>query len=187
MTFFRHQRPQYMPRIRPSIVTLAIAFIAYNTLISPNQAWAGTSTDGGNCDISDNSEYFEISILNHTNKILHLDLGDPKHGVVERYRYISVDPHTSLTTSACSDGFLTGLETYVRLYNQHYHYLEEWYVKQPFIGENTVTFHNDSGVCTVKYQLEWLSHGYVQYGILKPEPATIHTHDFAIAVQAECN
>ena len=124
------------------------------------------------CAESD-SEYFGLTVHNHTDGNLLIDLGMPTHGwadydengnhiMDEKYnRYVHVPAHSNKLGVLCSGGWWTGLESYVRLYRMPgKHYLEEWYVVQPHDGMNTIHYTNDTGTCEVQYYTAYWDHYY---------------------------
>ena len=134
------------------------------------------------CDVAD-QEYFNIQVHNHTDVVLHIDLGDPKYGEVDQDRSVSIAPHSSNTAVACSDGMFRGLETRVRLY-----YLADWYVNQPYKGQKSIKFSSYSSLCHVYYYTMWIdSHGKQHYPkYMTAEPTMIHTYDHDIFVDVSC-
>ena len=157
---------------------LTAAYLACNTLITPARAELGRCNS-----ITAGAEGFYITVNNQTNKFLHLDLGQPKYGIVGRARHVYIGPHSSYLGGVCSHTFLTGLETSVHLYSVHRDVvhqkflddtlLSHWYVQQPFSGENTITFNNDSGSCDATYKS-------------KSEPATIRSHNHRMHLNVFC-
>ena len=118
------------------------------------------------CRFSDNS-YFGLTVHNFTDGKLLIDLGHPTHGWpdydktggyhgnVDKDRYVAVPAKSTRTGILCSGGLLTGLESYVRLYRMPgYHYMEEWYVRDPFSTLSTTHFTKDTNTCTVQWYIQ---------------------------------
>ena len=110
------------------------------------------------------TEYFELTVHNSTNQWLLIDLGIPEHGWDDfdvngpyykddsHNRYVRIAPDLTGHGVICSGGFMTGLESYVRLYGMPgKHYLEEWDVDQPYIGRNKIRYYDDNNRCRVDY------------------------------------
>ena len=160
----------------------------YKTALITMLALVTSNASADNCDKS-NYEYFGITVHNNTNQMLHLDLGVPTHGEVNTNRYIYIAPHDVNDTSVCSAGWLRGVQTYIRLYDHADHYMADWYVKQPYSGQNTITFHGYH--CHAVYYTGKMhyknSREVWKYTDPKDEPSVFYTHRGNVNVEVTCD
>ena len=139
------------------------------------------------CDLR-NAQYFGMVVRNDTNQTLHLDLGDPRHGRVDTIQNIYIAPHTQVSTSACSDESMSGLETYVRLYGDDGRYLDDWHVWQHDFGMNTIRFHDYTGECQVSFRLSIAyPHGVEEVSPIQAMLSEVHAKFTIIHMLARCH
>ncbi|WP_448215614.1 hypothetical protein [Endozoicomonas sp. 2B-B] len=184
--------PAYNP---PDSVAGSRPSAVRRTVLATALVLAAGTASAYNCYKSDVAEYFGISVHNNSDLELHLDLGDPKHGTVDHERNVYITPHTRKDTSVCSDGLFTGVETYIRLYDPDYSYLADWYVKQPYLGQNTIKYHRYtySGLkCHTIYYYQWTYYndqGELRWNrsVAESEPHMLFTHRQTINVEVTCD
>ena len=135
-------------------------------------AWAlvltlffSTSSYAVNCKKKDDSRHIEFQVSNNLkHDWLYLDMGDPTHGIITGG--MDIPPNDFAIGIGCSDGLLTGFQSYIRLYRmpvdhpKSLHYLEEFYVWLPYAtsGGLAINYTRDSSLCDVTLQNQgwWL-------------------------------